>query len=482
MKKTYTLILLCWIATSTFNSIYAQSTLSRSFKRIKKSDTLKSSEAAKYVSVDLFKIGEATPFKETTKPKEKNWFELSEKGQKEYIKAMNSQIKAHNPKALRENLGHNLAPKKPSSSDDSRHKEYTTFLKKIEIDVNDELKGTKEVGRIDQLVIRLSIPADAPVTFKSLQNISTKYGFREFGKLGISNTTSFVVNGGVDLGGTGSTSSTQNSSTNQGGDEVNNSSDSSEDSNSSGSTNTSNLGLSFTKNRTVTEEINIRPRFIAMKVSVSPTEILIYQEGSPENNLNDKILLDIVLETKPDSNSTSLMLDISGLYDKKRKAVINDTLHKVKPYYRTEPKTNSPENDFSIKIKYNFIYRKVTNRRGKRTIGYDGDDAVKFLRYKPSNKITQSIVFCKKGELTYDRWTIRDTSAAGGNSLGLDYYGEPVQLKFMSLDEATRFLTWLKITQRTYIGSNKFKLCLKNDLTGKCNPLNAYDISKLKIY
>jgi len=291
MKTIYISIIFVFLSSFSFS----QSKLTRSHKSIDESITVPNKNVAnEYVSVNLISSGNAELFSVVKTNKPKTVFELSDKGQKSLIEAVNS--KASNISELISGLQNNLTK---NNSSISYNKKYTTYLKKIEIDVNDNLRGSERCGRIDELVIRIKLPDNKTIKFKSLQNISTKYEYISFGKIGLTRNQSFTANAGVNIAGTGSTVNTGNSTTNKqvviDGDTLD-ITDVIGGTNEIGTSNTSNIGISYTGGRTISEEREIKKRRIAMKGSLTSNEIVIYQEGAPELNLNDKIVIEILFE------------------------------------------------------------------------------------------------------------------------------------------------------------------------------------------
>jgi len=473
MKTIYLSIFFVFLSSFSFS----QSKLTRSHKSIDESVIATDKNVAEeYVSVNLISSGNAELFSVVKTINPKTVFDLSDKGQKSLIEAVNS--KASKMSELISGLQNNLSK---NSSSISYNKKYTTYLKKIEIDVNDNLRGSERSGRIDELVIRIKLPDNKSIKFKSLQNISTKYEYISFGKIGLTRNQSFTANAGVNFAGTGSTVSTGNSTTNKqvviDGDTLD-ITDVIGETNEMGTSNTSNIGISYTGGRTISEEREIKKRRIAMKGSLTSNEIVIYQEGAPELNLNDKIVIEVLFEV---TNQYSTMnLEMNGLFDNKGNANTDTLKQKLSPLYVTTASSIVSSTDIQAEISHGFVYREIVNNKGKKSPG-EWDDKVKFIKLADNSIVSSKQNLINKGEIDIDEWVIEDTTT--NEILCLDYYGTPVQLRFYSLDSVAKFLIWLKESKPTYFKSKAHKLQLdfnrKKIRDIKVSDINNLDILKL---
>ncbi|TRX51272.1 hypothetical protein FNH22_24360 [Fulvivirga sp. M361] len=446
------------------SNLAGQSKLTRSFKSIKdvvKLDTRADIDSV--VQIGLFSAPKASSYSVVSTSVKKGIYELSEKGQKAFIEAANSKVA--DEKKLVETLGKTIVS---IPSPKPFHVEKTKFIKKLEIDVRDMLRGTKRVGRIEELYIKLKLDDTSNITFLGFNNIATKYEVVDFGKIGLTRSQNFTINAGLEVAGTGSTSNTTTSTAAKktviDGDTVD-ISDGVTGVGTTGSSNTSNLGASYALGRTITEERDVKRRRIVLKGTINKYEAIIYQEGAPSVNLNDKISIELLFETV--NNESEFILNFSGLYNSDgtvRKGA--DTIqYKISYGYLTTP-TQKVD---SISLEYEFIYREVANNKGKKSLG-EWDDEVVFLKTTNRDSTRTKYKFISKGELKADSWRIKDGSS---NYLYAKYFGRTYQLKFTSLKDATSFLMWLYQTQYTSFNGTRL---LKGTRKSTASPLVPSDI------
>ncbi len=109
----------------------------------------------KWVLVDVQNNSFASPYTPANPTTSKrNIFNLTEKGQKAYIDALNSKTK--DVKSFIDALPTVLEPTNSNDSE-SLEMEHTEFLKKLEIDVTDLKSVNNPAGRIAQLVIWITL-------------------------------------------------------------------------------------------------------------------------------------------------------------------------------------------------------------------------------------------------------------------------------------------------------------------------------------
>lgn len=468
-----TRIISCLLVLAVSFQIYGQSKLTRSCKKIKESIVINDKKTADaYLKVDLVSNNKAEIFSIVSTEVPKTIFDLKEKGQEALIESLNQ--KTNSPEDLISSLRSELSSS--SSSSESANVKRTTYLKTIEIDVKDILRGTDRLGRIDELLFRIKLPDNNIIKFKSLNNIATKYEYINFGKIGLTRNQSFTFNAGLEFAGTGSTASTEGKTETKkvviGGDTVD-ITDVSGGSNSTGTSNKSNLGVTYTAGRTITEEAEVKRRRIAMKGSIGSHEIMIYQEGAPQLNLNDKITLEIVFEVT--NVGTYLVLDLDNLFDENGKPVIDSSMHKLTPYYLTIVDDNIVDSIVDVKLEYEFVYREIINQKGKRSPG-EWDDKIEYIKLVDPTMVSSYHTLINKRELKYDQWYVQDTATK--QILSLDYHGAITQLKFFSLADVTEFLKWLKESQ--LVEFRDFQLMLSEPLPDRV--LTKDDIKNLELF
>ena len=452
-------------------TVFSQARLTLAHKKVKGTEWVLTQAASDaIVKIDWYSTYDAEPFSVTKKQAKKGLFELTNKGQKAFIESMST--KSADAAKFVEGLKKNLTEIKTTKKYDVRK---TTYLKKIEIDVQDVFlrnKG-KGKGRLDELVIRITLPNTDIIKFKSLKNITTKYDVIDFGEIGLTRNQSFTANVGFDFAGTGSVVSNGNTTTTKqvvidrdtmdvvdsGGNEISN-----------GSSNASNIGASYSAGRTVTENRQVKERRIALKGTVGVNEIMIYQQGAPGINLNDKIILEVVFEVT--QQESDLEFRISGFRDKKGEPVTDVAKQKLTPYFLTKRSGAIANTEIDVNLSYDYVYREVANFKGKRSPG-EWDDKVKY-HILNQGTLSSTQKFLKKGEIRYDAWVLLDP--VSNKHIAIDFYGTSESLEFFSLGEAQDFLVWLLQTKSvTYKG---MKLLI-GDAAGYVD-LKPGDIANLK--
>ncbi len=447
MRKLVVIMVCCM----SFTHGYCQSKLTNNFKKIEDVKELKTrADIDSIVRITLHTSSKAKTYKVVTSPANKGIYDLSEKGQKALIEAVNS--KTNSESDLIKSIGKNIVITKSSKP---FHIENTKFIKKVEIDVRDMLKGTKRVGRIDELYIKIALEENPNVEFIGFNNIATKYEVLDFGKIGLTRNQNFTLNAGFEFAGTGTTTSTATGATSKkaviDGDTVDISNTLS-DSDLLGNSNKSNIGASYSAGRTISEERNLSKRRLVLKGTISKNEAMIYQEGAPGLNLNDKITVELIFKTI--NNKSDFILNFSGMFnsDGTIRKGSDTTKYKISYEYLTTPIAKSD----SISVEYEFTYREVTNKKGKKSLG-EWDDKIVYLKATNRDSTRIKSEFIGTSELKENIWTLKD---AYGNYLYADYYGKFYQLKFTELKFATDFLLWL--IQSEYTSFNGVQI-----LTGK---------------
>ena len=205
-----------------------------------------------------------------------------------------------------------------------------------------------------------------------------------------------------------------------------------------------------------------------MKGTVGSVEASLYQEGYPEINLNDKIVVELVFESS--SNTSDPTFKFSGLFNPSHIANTDPAKLGINFYYLTLPVNNgSPIN---ADLSYEFVYREVKNKRGMNTPG-EWDDKIDYNKLIDRTKVSKTVNFLNTHELKADAWII---SNAGGESLWLNFFGKDYQLKFYALKDVMDLLLWLNETNSTTFKGFQFK---KGTALGTKTNINTTDIANM---
>lgn len=449
MKNGLTILFLLYCSIISFG----QSKLTNYQKKILGDKIIASlNEAEKYVSIDWYVNDPAQAFEATNVITKKDMFNLTEKGQKAFIEAVSEKTANNDLTALLSGLS---SPLTRVSRPEIYEVDKTKFVKKIELDVNDKLR--LKGGRIAELYFQVKIGDDSIIRFLEFRNIATKHEVVDFGSIGLARNRNFSLNAGVEFGGTGSNT-------------ITNTTDSNTDSNTINTSNTSNLGASYSMGRTITEELALKIRRIAMKGTIGPMTASIYQEGYPSINLNDKVTVELVFEATKKITKTILTFD--GLFDSSGKAVTDVNKLKINKCYVTLPQLNIDSN-VTAELLYEFVYREVINNKGRNSVG-EWDDKILYNRVIDKNVTSKSVPFLSQSELETQIWYLGEDN----NKLWLNYFGRIIQLKFLDSKSADDLLLWLQQTKQTTFKNSNFMIGSSHVAL---TPLTTNDIDKLGV-
>jgi hypothetical protein len=415
----------------------AQSELAKYQKKIKGYVLIANKpDADKLVTVTVAPNAVASPYTAPAPdPSKRNIYNLTEKGQKAFIEALNA--KTTTTKDFLQALPTVLEPGKESGSPNPEVK-MTDYLKKLEIDVSNH-QSALNTGRIAQLLIWVTLDNTNVIELEGFNNLTTKYQSVDFGTLSLTRVHGFTLNAGINLGGTGSTST--NVADVNGGTTTTNA-------NGGTSTNTSNLGATYNSTRTIAEQIAIKNSVITMKGSLGRGEASLLQNGVPNQDLSDNINLELVVRSV--NNETHPYVTFKGLFDSNNQPVTAVAgMSVTKGYFTTPQPIAAP---VTARISYTFVYRDVVS--GQNTV-MEGDDKI-YLRSLTDRVITSTpFTLLNPSELRPKIYHV--ASFTGGivppspDVLYLNYYGEHIELLFSDLSSPSDLINWLRLTGQTAI-------------------------------
>ncbi len=401
----------------------------------------------KYVKLSVGNNPKPTVYAPPSVATKRNIFNLSEKGQKAYIEALNA--KSADAKALIGSLPTTLEPK--SGDQPSLLIKTADYLKKLEIVVSNEKNLTCD--RIAELEVTVTLDDNAPVEFVGFNNLTTKYISTDFGTLSVSKTRGFTINGGLNLGGTGSTTTTSgdNLSSTTKPDEFNTltNGNTSGLTNVAGTSTTSNIGVGYSLNKTIAQQIAIKNSVVSMKGSMAKNEFTMYQHGAPNQDLNDNINVEFFL--KPKAELTRNYFIIKGLFSIEDAPVIDDSKISVKKGYLTYAQIS---NNINATLTYKFVYRRVYE--GKNTVR-ESDDKVDYFIVDDRQIDPISFDIVKANEMKTDVYFITCDNAHS-QRLYMNYYNKRTEICFPDLMSALELGEWLRQTQKTAVKGCKLEV------------------------
>ncbi|HJP64262.1 MAG TPA: hypothetical protein VJ844_12525, partial [Mucilaginibacter sp.] len=328
-----------------------QSKLALYQKEIAGSDILASkTEANKYTIVNIQNNANASPYSPPgTDPLKRTIYNLTERGQKEFINALSAKIS--DPDKFLKALPAIMEPPKEEGVANPEVK-LIDVLKKFEIDV-DNPKAAMNSGRIARLVIRIALNNADGVQLSGFNNLTTKYQSVDFGTLSLNRVNGFTLNAGLNFGGTGSTTTSvvdtgvKKLSTTGGG---------------TTTSNTSNIGASYNSTNTIAEQIAIKNNVITFKGSLSKAEAVLILNGVPNQDLSDNINLELIVRSV--NNISMPFLKFKGLFDKDNKPEITDAPITITKGFFTIPEQLA--SNITGTVSYTFVYRDVL--KGENTV------------------------------------------------------------------------------------------------------------------
>ncbi|URM36170.1 hypothetical protein [Flavobacterium anhuiense] len=402
---------------------YSQTKFARYQKKILSENLIENKDDNKFVKITLNNAANAVIYNGTAAEiSKRNIFNLTEKGQKAYIEAVSSKTKD-----LQEFLKGAPAILEPSPSTEiSVDFKQIEFSKKLEILVNND--GASH-GRISKLVLWITLEDNTLVEFSGFGQLSTKYFTVEYGTVSSNKTTGFTLNAGINIAGTGSTSTTGTSTV-----------DGTASTNVNGGTssNTSNVGGTYSYSHSTAESLALSNNVMISKGSLNRKEISLMQNGIPNKDLNDNINLELIFKTV--NNSSFPILKFKGLF-KDNLYVTDASKILISKIYITIP------NDFSSDVKgnlsYTFVYRDI--KCGENTAG-EFDDKINVYELKDRTLTKQQVTIVEKNELLPKLYTIctDPDNPSSSPKLYLNYHGQHTLLLFTDLASAAEFISYLQ--------------------------------------
>lgn len=435
MKK---MLLLLLISVTPFSAVYAQRDLAKYQKRSKGFWLVEKSAIPSYIKVVPSNTKPEPVIVTTTPTAKRGIFNLSPEGQKAFIETLGSN-QADN-KVLLEDLSKPLENANTEASPIEIKK--ADFTSRFDFKV-DNFTGRRE-NRIDELEIWVKLENNDDVEFAAFNNFSSKYKTLDFGTLAVSRVTGFTANAGINLAGTGSTSST----TNDGGKTIKSTGENEQNytsiestngsGNTSGSTNstTSNLGVGYSNSKTVSQQIAIKSDVVTMKGSLTSNEFSVYQKGVPNQDLVDNLNVSIICKAK--KTKTESYFVVKGLFDPRTNLAVTDiTKISITPGYIACPQI---ENDVYATVSFAFIFRSVI--RGGNTIK-ESDDVVQFPYSDSKTDTEQRVKVFSKDDLKTKLIRIENGT---GKIMYMKYYNKYMPLYFADEVPALQFIEWLRQT------------------------------------
>lgn len=397
-------------------------------------------DAGKYVVLTVEKNFEVSPYTaEGSAGEKRNLFDLSPEGQQAYIDAIRS--KTNDAKSFVDKLPATLALKQGGGN--SFELKKTEFLKRISLNIQDQNSPTQK-GRIANIVVTVVLDNNTDIELTAFNNLSTKYQTTDFGLLSLTKVKTFTLNAGIELNGTGSTTTTQEDVT--GGSTATNVLGGS-------SSNKSNLGASYVIGRTLAEQVALKNTIVSMRGSLGRNEAYILQNGVPNKNLDDRLDFELVFKAK--SVYSVEFIKFMGLFDYKPGDSM-DSKAEVLLNYLTVPTTLSTA-AIHAKIYYTFVYREIY--KGENTVTESDDKIIYYTLADRSKSDVKDIEFVKKDDFVARMYkiTFKDNSGRSDEDLYLNYYGQQVKLLFEDKNEADELIKWLVESKKSKIRDFQFE-------------------------
>ncbi len=242
--------------------------------------------------------------------------------------------------------------------------------------MDNDIIGYSTADRIEYFKFKLKLPDDdiIPIKFKNWNKFETEYGSVNIADVSFNRT--FSLSGGIGLSSSKSKSKTQSVGENS-------------------SVSGMEIGLvpniSANPTNSFGEKQKISSRFLALNGKLADKFIEIEQEGIREIDLSGNIVVDVILKfdyfTEDICHIPQLFKDNEPLRVEKIK--LNLISVKI-PNYLTIPKK------VYVDLNYEYVYRHVKNKKGRRTF-YEWDDKVNY--FSGENKKKGIVLFDKEDYL-----------------------------------------------------------------------------------
>jgi hypothetical protein len=343
--------------------------------------------------------------------------QLSPQGQAAFIKALENNV--NNSETLLEVLGKNVGSS-PKSRDII---DLTTFRKRVVFSVEKQTFTGPEItvgpaDRLDQLLINLSQLKGAK--FVSWDKFETKYETVDLGK--ISNTQGFEL--GIDIPIKSPEISTS-------------------------------TGIS----QSLSEEVLLRQRYVALSGRLYETEANLYQQGVSGIDLAGNFSVDFLIKAEVDESKPHTVISLKNLWkgsNPNENKAIGISFLKIK-----YPKSSQP-----VTCNLDFYYSLRHVKKYGDTIS-EADDIVTLIRCHDNG--TQQVELIGKNELrvrVYYIVTHKDVKTGSPSPNGYRLYikgpGQGTnEICFADYNSAASFLQWLRLSKSVTIGKYEIGLPTK---------------------
>jgi hypothetical protein len=228
----------------------------------------------------------------------------------------------------------------------------------------------------------------------------------------------------------------------------------------------------ITASREVSEELNLRQRFIALTGILDINRAMLVQEGVVGIDLSGNTSIDLSIKFVPAEIDSDQIVKFDSFRTSKGLKTADEVSYRVIPIYIPSLNVvNKLKNGVLCQLSGNYVLRHV--RKGGETI-IEGDDVVVFFR--GSLQVTPNPISLMSGEQIQQlraRFFIHPLGKEGEN-LAIDHSRNPTQrLDFATYQEADEFLDWITTQNAITVGGRNLKLNQK--------PLAQTDIAALRI-
>jgi hypothetical protein len=412
---------------------------------------------ANYVSVNA-----SVPDKDpSATPAVKALHDLSPRGQSALIEALSR--KEANSADLIARLRTDLAVPPDKTLPDII--DFTHFSKRI-LAVIQKIP-VQEGDRIEKVIIRITVN-DPHFIIRSCNKIVTEYMNVDVGKISYSNNNAFELSGnagtGAELTATGGTAGTRTSSqTNN--DETLGSERTSNNGFTSKATASQGVAAKFNASRSMSEEVQLRQRLVALNAFIKDNQLFLYQESVSGIDLTGNILSDIVGEYVGNIK-VDKVISVDKLSTPAGFAA--QAAIEIKENYIQSPNIAA---DITATIKFESVYRRID--KGDKTIS-EADDDISLLHGStlPAACPGETFVLVPGTALRPNTWKLTYFDAGSGVRLPLHIIDGPAMggdLLFSSYNNAVDFLRWLKR------GANNYTINLSSPIGTKDHLLKQGD-------
>lgn len=387
-------------------------------------------------------------------PKQKTVFDLTEKGQKEFIKQLGI-----NDDTSEKMIAALLSPLSPKNSVPLDVLDYTVAEKRIIITIDNLSHWPAD--RISKITVLLKINPEFKIV--GCSRLATEYQTIDLGKLNYSNTNNLELSGNLAGGLTSVNSATdlvEESGSNKVGDQTSGSKSSNTNTNSNTRTGSNGVSGKFNASRSFSEEVQLRQRIVALNASVEENNTLkLYQDGISGIDLKGNLLADVVFNS--DNNvvvdmilSFSEMTTPRGVFNSPSALKVKQTLVKYFNY----------SSDITGDLAFLADFRKVNGRRHK-TIT-ESDDAAELI-FGETTKNAKKITLIEKDKLIPKLWVLYDRRDA--TMMPIQVFNPSINGKgdliFNSNTMVREFMLWVRqkstdlVAGSGAIGTSGYVLC-----------------------